>query len=192
MRPFTRRDALLLAAGFVSAAALASPVVASAETITDAPELRAVWVDAFHDGFKTPGQVDDLVAWARAANLNALFVQMRRRGDAYFARSIEPRTEDPDFAPNFDALQYLIDKAHRSPQPLQVHAWLATLPIWHVRDTPPQAPRHPFNLRGQAAYSTDTWLMYRDDGETWAGYDASGMYYFDPGNPEVQSYTTEI
>src|SRR5690242_4625287 len=84
-------------------------VPASAEAL-DPPELRAVWVDAFHDGFKTPQQVDQLVAWARAANLNALFVQVRRRGDAYFSKSIEPRTEDPDFAPNFDALQYLIDK----------------------------------------------------------------------------------
>src|SRR5438105_37417 len=117
----------------------------------DPPELRAVWVDAFHDGFKTSAQVDDLVAWARSANLNALFVQVRRRGDAYYLRSFEPRAEDPDLAPGFDALQYLIDRAHQGPQPLQVHAWLATLPIWWQRDTPPQAPNHPFNTRGLSA-----------------------------------------
>ena len=29
--------------------------------------VRAVWVDAFHDGFKPPEQVDELVAWARSA-----------------------------------------------------------------------------------------------------------------------------
>src|SRR5260370_41150950 len=56
----------------------------------DPPELRAVWVDAFHDGFKTPAQVDDLLAWARSANLNAVFVQVRRRGDAYYVKSFEP------------------------------------------------------------------------------------------------------
>src|SRR6266536_2488739 len=99
----------------------------------DPPELRAVWVDAFHDGFKTRAQVDDLVAWARSANLNALFVQVRRRGDAYYLKSFEPRAEDPDLAPGFDALQYLIDRAHQGPQRLQVHAWLATLPIWWQR-----------------------------------------------------------
>ena len=115
------------------------PVVATAEAL-DPPELRAVWVDAFHDGFKTPAQVDELVAWARAANLNALFVQVRRRGDAYYLNSLEPRSDDPDLAPGFDALQYLIDKAHQGPQRLQVHAWLATLPIWSKRDTPPLAP----------------------------------------------------
>jgi uncharacterized lipoprotein YddW (UPF0748 family) len=158
----------------------------------DPPELRAVWVDAFHNGFKTPQQVDDLVAWARSANLNALFVEVRRRGDAYYLKSFEPRAEDPDLAPAFDALQYLIDKAHQGPQRLQVHAWLATLPIWWQRDTPPLAVNHPFNLRGLTADPADTWLMYRDDGAAWAGNGASGMYYLDPGNPDVQSYTTEV
>lgn len=158
----------------------------------DPPELRAVWVDAFHDGFKTPEQVDDLLAWARAANLNALFVQVRRRGDAYYLKSFEPRAEDPDLVPGFDALQYLIDRAHQGPQRLQVHAWLATLPIWWQRDTPPQAPNHPFNLRGLSASPDDTWLMYRDDGEAWAGVGNSGMYYLDPGNPAAARYTTDV
>jgi uncharacterized lipoprotein YddW (UPF0748 family) len=158
----------------------------------DAPELRAVWVDAFHDGFKTPQQVDQLVTWARTANLNALFVQVRRRGDAYYLKSFEPRTEDPDLAPGFDALQYLIDKAHQGPLRLQVHAWLATLPVWWQRDTPPAAPDHVFNLRGLTAAPADSWLMYRDDGAAWAGTETSGMYYLDPGNPDVQDYTAEV
>ena len=158
----------------------------------DAPELRAVWVDAFHDGFKTPQQVDELVAWAREANLNALFVQVRRRGDAYYLKSFEPRAEDPDLTPGFDALQYLIDRAHQGPHRLQVHAWLATLPIWWQRDTPPTAPNHAFNLRGLSASSNDTWLMYRDDGEAWAGTGRGGIYYLDPGNPDVQSFTAEV
>ncbi|MBV9174964.1 MAG: family 10 glycosylhydrolase [Chloroflexi bacterium] len=158
----------------------------------DPPELRAVWVDAFHDGFKTAAQVDQLVTWARNANLNALFVQVRRRGDAYYLRSFEPGTEDPDFTPGFDALQYLIDKAHQGPQRLQVHAWLATLPIWGNRDTPPVAGSHVFNLHGPSADPSSTWLMYRDDGEAWAGTPSGGMYYLDPGNPDAARYTTDV
>jgi uncharacterized lipoprotein YddW (UPF0748 family) len=158
----------------------------------DPPELRAVWVDAFHDGFKTPQQVDALVAWARRANLNALFVQVRRRGDAYYLKSFEPRTEDPDLAPGFDALQYLIDKAHQGPQRLQVHAWLATLPVWWQRDVPPTAANHVFNQHGLQADPDQTWLMYRDDGQAWAGGDSGGIYYLDPGNPDVQTYTTDV
>jgi uncharacterized lipoprotein YddW (UPF0748 family) len=158
----------------------------------DPPELRAVWADAFHDGFKSPEQVDGLVAWARAANLNALFVQVRRRGDAYYVSSVEPRSEDPDLAPGFDPLQYLIKQAHQGSQPLQVHAWIATLPIWHERDTPPLASRHAFNTHGLAAVPADSWLMLRDDGQAWAGVGPQGTYYVDPGNPAVVRYTTDI
>jgi uncharacterized lipoprotein YddW (UPF0748 family) len=158
----------------------------------DAPELRAVWVDAFHDGFKTAQQVDDLVAWARAANLNALFVEVRRRGDAYYLNSFEPRAEDPDLTPGFDALQYLINKAHQGPQRLQVHAWLATLPIWYRHDSPPLAANHVFNTHGLTADAADSWLMSRDDGETWAGNGDGGTYYLDPGNPAAQTYTTDV
>lgn len=168
------------------------PTVGVVPVAMDPPELRAVWVDAFHDGIKTPQQVDDLVAWARNANINALFVQVRRRGDAYYLKSFEPRTEDPDLTPGFDALQYLIDRAHQGPQRLQVHAWLATLPVWWQRDIPPVAPNHVFNLRGPSASPADTWLMYRDDGAAWAGDGTSGIYYLDPGNPDVQAYTTEV
>lgn len=180
------------AAPTVQATVAASPA-AQPTAVTeqlDPPELRAVWVDAFHDGFKTPAQVDQLVAWARAANLNALFVQVRRRGDAYYLKSFEPRAEDPDLTPGFDALQYLIDKAHQGPLRLQVHAWLATLPIWWHRDTPPAAPNHVFNVHGPNADLS--WLMQRDDGETWAGTAEGGMYYLDPGNPDAARYTTDV
>jgi len=158
----------------------------------DPPELRAVWVDAFHDGVKTPEQVDQLVAWARSANLNALFVQVRRRGDAYYLQSFEPRTEDPDLAPGFDALQYLIEKAHQGPQRLQVHAWLATLPVWHQHTVPPLAPTHVFNQHGLVDDPAQTWLMLRDDGEAWAGNSDGGIYYLDPGNPDAARYTTDV
>jgi uncharacterized lipoprotein YddW (UPF0748 family) len=165
---------------------------ARAEAEFDPPELRAVWVDAFHDGFKTPEQVDRLLAWARAANLNALFVQVRKRGDAYYLKTIEPRAEDPDLAPGFDVLQYLIDHAHQGPQPLQVHAWLATLPIWHERDEPPRAANHVYNTHGPNAAPGESWLMTRDDGETWAGVGKQGIYYLDPGNPDAARHTVNV
>ena len=100
------------------------------------------------------------------------------------SKSFEPRAEDPDFAPNFDALQYLIERAHQGPQPLQVHAWLATLPIWDLRDTPPQAPQSSVQpARPVSRCRPIRWLMYRDDGETWAGTDASGHLLPRPRQP---------
>ena len=79
------------------------------------PEVRALWVDAFRDGAKTPAQIDQLIQDALTGNINTLIVQVRRRGDAYYNRSLEPRTEDPVLPPGFDALQYLIEKAHAKP-----------------------------------------------------------------------------
>lgn len=180
-----------LAAVLLLVLSMASPSPTAAAEL-DPPELRALWADAFHDGFKTRDQVDRLVAWARAANLNALFVQVRRRGDAYYLKSFEPRAEDPDLTPGFDALQYLIERAHQGPQPLQVHAWLATLPIWHERDTPPRAPNHVFNTHGATVQPADSWLMSRDDGELWAGTGKQGIYYLDPGNPDAARYTADV
>jgi len=113
----TARPSLAATATTVVAAATSIPATVGVPAATlvappvealDPPELRAVWVDAFHDGFKTAQQVDNLVAWARRANVNALFVQVRRRGDAYYLKSFEPRSEDPDLTPGFDELQYLL------------------------------------------------------------------------------------
>ncbi|PTM58441.1 family 10 glycosylhydrolase [Desmospora activa] len=149
-------------------------------------EWRAFWVDAFHDGFKTPQQVDRLLEDVRRANANTVVVQVRRRGDAYFNRALEPRTEDPALTPGFDALQDLIDKAHASEPRIEVHAWLATLPIWNSA-TPPQSPEHVFNRHGVGAQGRDYWLMERVDGVNRSGAD----YVLDPGHPDAVDYTVD-
>jgi uncharacterized lipoprotein YddW (UPF0748 family) len=148
--------------------------------------FRAFWVDAFHDGIKTPQQVDQLLSDVRRANANAVIVQVRRRGDAYFNRALEPRTEDPALAPGFDALQDLIEKAHRMTPRIEVHAWLATLPIWNSA-TPPRSSEHVFNQHGPSAQGRDYWLMERVDGVNRSGAD----YVLDPGHPDAVDYTVE-
>src|SRR5437899_11619511 len=85
-----------------------------------AGRVRALWVDGFHAGFRTPQEADQLVADAVAAHLNLLIVQVRRRGDSFYTHSIEPAVEDDPYRPDFDALGYLLNKAHAAG--LQVHA----------------------------------------------------------------------
>jgi uncharacterized lipoprotein YddW (UPF0748 family) len=157
-------------------------------TRADAPprEFRAFWVDAFHDGFKTPAQVDKLIADVQKSHANAIIVQVRRRGDAYFSKALEPRTEDPALQPGFDALAYLIDKAHQAKPQIEVHAWLATLPIWNSA-TPPKSPQHVYNTHGPSAQGRDYWLMNRFDGVNRSGAD----YVLDPGHPDALDYTVE-
>jgi uncharacterized lipoprotein YddW (UPF0748 family) len=134
-----------------------------------APQYRAMWVDAFHDGIKSPAQVEKLVADARRGNLNALFVQVRKRGDAYFNRADEPRALDIAASRGFDPLAYLIKLAHASTPRIEVHAWLNT---FFVGETSGVYIKHP------------DWINRTNDGST--GGD------LDPGIPEVQAYTRKV
>lgn len=88
----------------------------------EAQELRAVWVDAFHEGIRSPKEADDLLATAKRANLNTLIVHVRRRGDALYSKGIEPPLDDPAYDPAFDALAYIVEAGHRGG--LKVHAWI--------------------------------------------------------------------
>ena len=100
------------------------------------PEVRALWVDAFNDGIKTPAQVDQLIhdSLIAGATINTLIVQVRRRGDAYYGTSASNRDRGtPDLLPGFDALQYLIEQAHANR--IEVHAYLNTLVARHQDET---------------------------------------------------------
>ena len=92
-----------LALGALSPALARSPAVnhPSAEK----PELRAFWVDGFNNGFKTPAQCDLLLSRLRAMHANAVFVQMRKRADAYYQSHYEQWAMDNPS--QFDSLAYL-------------------------------------------------------------------------------------
>jgi uncharacterized lipoprotein YddW (UPF0748 family) len=154
----------------------------------DQAELRALWVDAFHEGFKNPRQADQLIADARRGNFNTLIVQVRRRGDAYFNNRVEPRAEDGSLQPGFDALQYIIEKAHSGDPRLEVHAWVSTVPIWSNKDALPRDPDHVINRHGPGTDGGDYWLMRRDDGETW---DGEG-FDLDPGHPDAANHIVNV
>ena len=48
-----------------------------------AAEYRAYWVETFNTPLGTSAQIDRVVDAAVASNANALFVQVRRRGDSW-------------------------------------------------------------------------------------------------------------
>jgi uncharacterized lipoprotein YddW (UPF0748 family) len=158
-----------------------SPAAANSEA-----EVRALWVDAFHDGLKTPNQVERLVADARRANVNTLLVQVRRRGDVVYLGSREPLVSD--HTPGFDGLKSLLQAAHTGSPRLEVQAWLTVYPVWSSRDTPPADASHPYVRHGTGASGEDNWLMLRDDGESWTGEG----YWFDPGHPAASAYLVDL
>ncbi len=106
------------------------------------PEFRGIWVDGFNEGFHTPQEVDMLLRRVRAAKLNAVIVQMRKRGDAHYFSPIEPFAQNQQ--PDFDALAYLIEKAKSGVPPIEVHVWVNCHPIWPGSGWPPD-PNHVLN-----------------------------------------------
>jgi uncharacterized lipoprotein YddW (UPF0748 family) len=170
-----------------------APGTSTATSTSTAPagdsagEFRGLWVDVYRDGLKTPAQVDQLLADARRANVNALLVQMRARGDALYSKSLEPRVEDPALAADFDPLAYLIQHAHDEQPRIEIQAWIVVTNIWGSQTRMPADPRHVYNAHGPNATGGDDWLSRREDGTTW-----SRGYFIDPGHPDAAKYTTDV
>lgn len=168
---FVRKLVLLMIAG---------PAVAS---IADrAQEVRGLWVDGFHPGLRSPTEVRQLVSDARAGHFNALFVEVRRRGDAFYNSRYEPKAADVTPA-GFDPLGELIALAHdtNSGPRLEVHAWIVTYNIWNELRSLPRQAGHPYLIHRD-------WLTRTDRGVTWDG----SNFAFDPGHPDVQRHTFNV
>ena len=134
------------------------------------PEYHALWVDAYHEGIHSQSEIDRLLATARAARVNALFVQVRKAGDAYYLKSLEPVAWDIFAPPKFDPLAYLIKKANAANPKIEVHAWLNTFFV--------------------GSHS----LVYSQHGADWGNrtHDGTTGPYLDPGNSEAALYTHEV
>jgi uncharacterized lipoprotein YddW (UPF0748 family) len=147
-----------------------------------AQEFRALWVDAFHAGFRSSSENNQLLADARAGNFNAVIVEVRKRGDAYYNSNFEPKATDVS-PQSFDPLADLVAKAHNpnnGPR-IEVHAWIVTYPIWGSQTATPVQADHPFRLHPD-------WLTRNPAGATWNG----SQYAFDPGHPAVQQHTFNV
>src|SRR5438045_7242526 len=91
-------------------------------------EMRGLWV--VRTGLLTPEAVDRVVDAAARAGFNALFVQVRGRGDAFYTSRLVPRSELLRGQPaRFDPLGRLLLRARQ--RGLQVHAWVNVLLTAH-------------------------------------------------------------
>jgi uncharacterized lipoprotein YddW (UPF0748 family) len=154
-------------------AALAAAVCLLPCSMQAAPEVRALWVDAWHNGFLNTSQVSTVVNYCRTYNFNAVVVQMRRRGDAWYmpqAPNQEPRTTA--ISASYDALQDMINQCHTGTPRIQVHVWAPTFLIHSTQNTAPSQASHVYNLHPE-------YLMKNSSGATWIGEG----YFIDPGHP---------
>lgn len=153
-------------------------LAAIACTEAAAGEFRAFWADAWGDGFKTPEQTTQLVDFASKYGFNAVFIQVRKRGDAAYNSSIEPR--DLKVAKDYDPLADVIEKAHA--KGIEVHAWVMLYDAWVESKFVKLEPDHVY------AKHPD-WVSVNNKGEkTYVG----GRIYLDPSLPEVREHLTQV
>ncbi|MGZ4963997.1 MAG: family 10 glycosylhydrolase [Limisphaerales bacterium] len=144
-------------------------------------EYRFFWASAYQDGFKNAAQVSRMVAEIRAVHCNGIIVEVRKRGDAYYNSTIEPRATDIE--PGFDPLAEMIKQAHdtNSGPRLDVHAWVVAYPVWGEQWARPTMANHPYLLHPD-------WLTRDLQGAKWY----AEYYSFDPGHPAVQKYLFDV
>jgi uncharacterized lipoprotein YddW (UPF0748 family) len=157
------------------------------------PEYRAYWVDTFRTPFATKADVERIVEAAVESNANALFVQVRRRGDAWYLDAAEPLAEALDGT--FDPLRALLDAAHA--RGIEVHAFVIVGAIFHgdpKKDALPRDERHVFL---QHFWDAKAKRPFRDSRQ-WGTKTSKGRYqfasdwYVDLGHPAAAAYTADV
>jgi len=135
--------------GFPRAGLVVCAIALSIATaFTATPEqTRALWVT--RTTLTSPEAIRQMVAAAESGGFNTLLVQVRGRGDAYYAGTIEPRAAELAAKPGFDPLAVAIDEAHA--KGLKVHAWVAVNLVSSSVSLPAS--------RDHVIYRAPEWLM---------------------------------
>jgi uncharacterized lipoprotein YddW (UPF0748 family) len=138
----TRSPITVLASALLLAACFPQRPLVGRPPIPMPQEVRALWV--VRDVLTHPDSITLMVARAHAAGFNTLIVQVRGRGDAYYAARWEPRAAGIADIKDFDPLALVLKEAHA--HGIAVHAWLNTALLANM-DTPPTDPAHMFLRR---------------------------------------------
>jgi uncharacterized lipoprotein YddW (UPF0748 family) len=165
----------------IVAAALAMLAAPAAARRAPADETRALWV--VRTTLTSPSAVEAMVEAARAGGFNTLLVQVRGRGDAYYADALEPQPPALAQQPGFDPLALATARAHAAG--LRVHAWINLNLVAGVNDVPSERDhvvrRHP------------EWLMVpRALVETLAGVDPRSPAFLDQLSRHVRERSSTM
>jgi len=173
-------------------------------------EYRAFWADTFNTALNNRGDIVNAVNMVKDAGGNAIFAQVRRRGDTWALKSLE---KTPDFVaiePGFDPLEALVSEAHA--KGIEVHAFVILGAIWNKNPTfaptaslgAPLDPKHVFNKHGGFDRETgritpgpENWLtrtLVPDGtaGITFQGHRFGSEFWLDFGHPDAAAYTVDV
>jgi uncharacterized protein (TIGR03437 family) len=168
-------------------------------------QYRVFWVDTFNTSLNSHNDVLDIINTIKSANCNAVFVQVRRRGDSWYLNSLEPTADRTQIEPGFDPLADLIEEAHA--QKIEVHAFVIIGAIWNGNPLgqpprPPENAEHVFNKHGfnQATgkifEGRDNWLtrtLLPDDSViSFGGHRIGSDFWIDLGHPAAARHTLAV
>lgn len=147
-------------------------------------ELRGVWITRF--AYTTQPQLEAIIDHAAAANFNAVFLQIRGEGDAYYRSSLEPWAKRLTGVlgrdPGWDPLQVAIDRAHA--RGMQVHAYFNVFSAWPANQPIPVAEgavQHPLAVHPE-------WLAVDSSGTSRD----SEYRWFAPGNAALRAHVVAV
>jgi uncharacterized lipoprotein YddW (UPF0748 family) len=185
-------------AGFCGLVVLALAVsAAAAPAVLSAGELRGLWVVRI--AFVFLQAVDQVVDDAAAAGFNALFVQVRGRGDAFYRSTLAPRSPLLERQRrDFDPLARLLVRARA--KGIQVHGWVnlllaahfgQPLPRGHVLEKHPDWAMVPKSAATAALVASSSRRLELIMEAGRAEGDVEG-YYFSPAVPRVGEHLEAV
>jgi len=145
-------------------------------------EFRGVWVATINnldwpkskDKLEQIKEIDIIIQAVKDMNMNAIILQVRPSGDAFYKSKYEPYssylTGSQDIAPDYDPLEIWIKKAHE--QGIQLHAWINPL-----RVGTPSLQEYALN---SPIYKDFTYKLNK------------GFYWIDPGIKKARNYICNI
>lgn len=145
-----------------------------------AGELRGVWITRF--AYSTRAGLEAIIDRAASANMNAIFIQIRGEGDAYYRSSREPwarrLTGVLGRDPGWDPLQVALDRGRM--HGMEVHAYFNVLSAWSASQPLPAAE----GTVQHALYTHPEWLAVDSTGQNRD----SEYRWFSPGIPAARAH----
>jgi uncharacterized lipoprotein YddW (UPF0748 family) len=125
----------------------------------------------------------ELLDSLKALNFNAIFVQVRSCGDAFYASEVVPwssfltGTQGKAPEPFYDPLEFMVRAAHQ--RHLEIHAWMNPYRASMNLDTQALSPNHPLRALPDDA-KRDWFFQY------------GNRYYFNPASPFVRQHLQNV
>lgn len=143
----------------------------------DSGELRGVWFSYLdwqnmptdEAGFKAAA--DQVMSDIQKKGMNAIFCHVHSHSDAYYPSSVLPTSKFLPGSGRFDALQYMIDSAHR--HGLRFHAWFNPYRVTGYQMKWSDVPASSIVKQWYASGSRNVLLF-------------DGNYYLNPAQPAVR------